>query len=36
MTEEYTGPWPPEDVELTADDEADVDPGAEEQGIRRR
>ncbi|MEV4460678.1 hypothetical protein [Microbispora sp. NPDC049633] len=32
---EYSGPWPPEDVELTADDEADVDLGAEELYDRR-
>ncbi|MEU6427923.1 hypothetical protein ABZ860_18705 [Microbispora sp. NPDC046973] len=32
---EYTGPWPPEDVELTVDDESDVDLGTEELYDRR-
>ncbi|WP_036405810.1 plasmid mobilization protein [Microbispora rosea] len=32
---EYTGPWPPEDVELAVDDESDVDLGTEELYDRR-
>jgi hypothetical protein len=32
---EYSGPWPPEDVELTLDDASDVDLDAEEIHDRR-